>query len=148
MMTVFQPFALGVGSVAESGGETFHVAQSLAVLGAAIAVAGVIIELIRRRRLSETYAMLWLTASAVLIVFGIFPQVLLWLSHLLGLYYLTTAFLVCFLFFLLILMQYSVALSRQEDENRQIVQRMALLQEKLERLEKQPPGPPPAGGPG
>ncbi len=111
--------------------------QGLIFLLAAVLVAGVIIELIRRRFLRESYAMLWLAFAAVLMVFGLAPGLLFWLSKALDLYYLTLAFGVAFGFLTIIVLQYSVVLSRRTEENRQVVQRLALLQEKIERLQKQ-----------
>lgn len=110
--------------------------QGALFLAGALLIAAGIIELIRRRYLRESYAMLWLAFSAVLLVFGLVPQLLFWISELLHLYYLTTALLISFLFLVMIVLQYSIALSRRAEENRQIVQRLALLQEKIERLER------------
>jgi len=110
--------------------------QGLVFLAAALAITGVIVELIRRRYLRESYAMLWLAFAAVMIVLGLFPSLLFYLSdNVLHLYYLTTAGMICFLFLLAIILQYSVVLSRRADENRHMAQKMALLEERLERLE-------------
>ena len=115
---------------------TFLSFQGAVFLVAALLIAAGIIELIRRRYLRESYAMLWLVFAATLLLFGLVPQLLIWISELLHLYYLTTAIVISFLFMIVIVLQYSIALSRRAEENRQIVQRLALLQEKIERLEK------------
>ena len=107
----------------------------IALLCVSVVMAAVIIELIRRRRLRESYAMLWLGVSIVLLLFALFPLLLVWASDLVGLDYQSLALLTCFLFLTAICLQYAVALSRSADENRLIVQRLALMQEKLERLE-------------
>ncbi len=110
--------------------------QGLIMLLAAMLVAGLVVELIRRRRLRESFAMLWLGVAAVFVLFGVFPGLLTLLAGALNLYYLTTAGLIGSLFLILIILQLSVALSRQADENRRLTQRLALIQERLERLER------------
>ena len=107
----------------------------IALLCVSVVVAVVIVELTRRRRLRESYAMLWLGVSLVLLLFALFPLLLVWASHLVGMDYQSLALLTCFLFLTAICLQYAVALSRRADENRRIVQRLAIMQEKLERLE-------------
>ena len=120
-------------------------------LAAAILIFLVSVELIRRRRLREEYAMLWVLASVVLLVFAIFPRLLLLLSELLGVFYLTTVVLIAFSFLSLMVLHLSVVASRSADDTRQIAQRLALLEERLEKLSPpagqssrrdSPPGPP------
>lgn len=130
---VFHDLALAAASPEKT--MTVFSAQGLVFLCASLAVAITTIELVRRRYLRESYAMLWLMVSAILTVFALFPSMLAWISGLLHLYYLTTVFLICFLFLVAIVMQYSVVLSRRAEENRQMVQRLAILQERIERLE-------------
>ena len=107
----------------------------LVFLAVALAVAGTIVELIRRRHLREAYAMLWLGVSAVLLVFGLVPELLAWIAETSGIHYQTVALLVCFAFLIAIVIQLCVVLSRRADESRQLVQRVAMLQERLERIE-------------
>ena len=109
-------------------------------LAAAVLIFVVTVELIRRRKLREEYAMLWVLASVVLLAFAIFPRLLLYLSELLGVFYLTTVVLIAFSFLSLMVLHLSVVASRSADDVRQIAQRLALLEERLERLA------PPAGG--
>jgi hypothetical protein len=123
---------------------TLFTVQGLVFLASALLVAGVIIELIRRRHLRESYAMLWLGVSLVLLLFGLFPEIPLWTSDAIGMDYRTFALLVCFLFLTAIVLQFSIVLSRHAETNRQLVQRLALLQERLERMEQDRDG---AGAP-
>lgn len=116
-------------------GLTLFTWQGLVFLIAALLVAMTIVELIRRRKLRESYAMLWLVVAAVLLLFGVFPDVLFRLSEWIRMDYRTVALLVCFLFLMVIVLQYSCALSRQAEDSRQLVQRVALLEERIERLE-------------
>jgi len=114
---------------------TILTGPGIALLCVSVVVAVVIVELVRRRRLRESYAMLWLGVSTVLFLFALFPLPISWISDLTGMHYQSVALLICFLFLTAICLQYAVALSRRADENRLIVQRLALMQERLERLE-------------
>lgn len=99
---------------------------------AALLIAGVTIELIRRRRLREEYAMLWIAASVLLVVFAIYPRLLLFISQALGIFYLTTLVLLCFSFLALMLLHLAVSVSRSGEDIRQLAQRLALLERRIE----------------
>ncbi len=93
----------------------------------------VTVEMIRRRKLKEEYAMLWLGASLVLVVLAIFPWITFWLNRTLGINYLTLVVIACFLFLAVIVMHYATVLSAQSEHIRQLAQQVALLREKLNR---------------
>ena len=50
--------------------------QRIVPLAVAVVIVLFTIELIRRRKLREEYAMLWLAASIVLTLFAVFPRLL------------------------------------------------------------------------
>ncbi len=108
-------------------------------LSMAAAVVVTTVEMIRRRRLREEYAMLWLGTSVVLSVMAIFPQILFWLNGILGINYLTMLTLSCFLFLAMIVMHYATAISRDTEHIRQLAQQVALLKEEVEKLREQTP---------
>jgi hypothetical protein len=108
--------------------------QHLLPLAASLLITIVTVELIRRRKLREEYAMLWLAASAVLVVFAIFPRLLWQLASLLGVYYLTVMVLLAFSFLALLVIHLAVVISRLADDSRQIAQRLALAEQKLAEL--------------
>jgi hypothetical protein len=106
-------------------------------LSIAAAVLATTVEMIRRRKLREEYAMLWLSTSLVLTVLAIFPQIPFFLNQALGINYLTMLMLSCFLFLAMIVMHYATAISRDAEHIRQLAQQVALLNEEVERLRKQ-----------
>ena len=106
-------------------------------LSIAAAVLATTIEMIRRRKLREEYAMLWLSTSMILTVLAIFPQIPFFLNQALGINYLTLLTLACFLFLAMIVMHYATAISRDAEHIRQLAQQVALLNEEVERLRKQ-----------
>ncbi len=120
--------------MAETTLQGFTLAQRLFAILMAVLIVGGTVELIRRRKLREEYAMLWVCASAAVVVFAIFPGLLFWLLNAAGVYYLTAMVVGGFVFLSLVLMHLAVSASRSADDVRKIAQRLALLEEKLEKL--------------
>ncbi len=108
-------------------------------LSLAAAVVITTVEMIRRRKLREEYAMLWLGTSMILTVLAIFPQIPFWLNRALGINYLTMLILSCSLFLGMIVMHYATAISRDTEHIRQLAQQVALLTEEVDKLRKQAP---------
>jgi hypothetical protein len=109
--------------------------QILTVLVAALLVVGVI-ELVRRRRLLERYALLWLVSSFVLLGLSIWRGALDRIAEQIGVAYPPNAlFIVAFGFVLWMLLHFSVAVSRLSDQSKVLAQRLALLDERLRRVE-------------
>jgi hypothetical protein len=107
--------------------------RRLVPLAMALIVILAAIELIRRRKLREEYAMLWLTASVALLVFAVFPGIVIWLQTTLQVNYLTIIVLSCFLFLAMILMHMATIVSRQAEQIRRVAEQLALLDNKLAR---------------
>src|ERR1022692_515173 len=116
--------------------------QLVAMLGAA-ALLLTVLEMVRRRRLMERYALLWLLSAVVLLALAIWSSALAKISHAIGVIYPPNAlFFIGIGFILLLLLHFSVAVSRLSDESQTLAQRQALLDERLRRQER------PAGDPG
>ena len=108
--------------------------QRIEVLVAAILICVFIFELVRRRHLMERYALLWLLAGIGLMVLALWQGLLTTVSGWVGIYYPPAAlFAAGFVFVLAILLQFSIAISRLSDQNKILAQRVALLQQQLER---------------
>jgi len=102
----------------------------------AITVSGaifvVIIELIRRNRLKERYSLIWLAASAVLIVLSVWRGLLHFIARTIGIYYPPSfLFLLAIFFLLLLLLHFSVILSSLSENNKRLAQDIGMLKEKL-----------------
>lgn len=105
--------------------------QIVGIIGAA-ALLLVILELVRRRRLLERYALLWLLAGVVLLALAIWRGALEQLALLVGIASPPNAlFFVAFGFVLLLLLHFSVAVSRLTDQSKVLAQRLALLEERV-----------------
>jgi len=111
--------------------------EIIALLGS-LSLLALVVELVRRRKLSEAYSLLWLMTAVILLILSLWRGLLDVLAGLLGIFYPPTAlFIVGFGFVLLILLQFSVLASRLSDENRRVIQRLAILDWRLRRLEEQ-----------
>jgi len=106
--------------------------QVLAIVVTAVLLA-VILELVRRRRLMERYAILWLVASAVLLGLAAWRSLLETVASAVGIFYAPSAlFVIAFGFILLLLLHFSLVISRLAEQNKVLAQRLGLLQQQLE----------------
>ena len=109
--------------------------QLVAILGAA-ALLLTVLELVRRRRLMERYALLWLLSAVVLLGLAAWSGALQKISHAIGIYYPPNAlFFVALGFVLLLLLHFSAVVSRLSEQTKVLTQRQALLEERLRRHE-------------
>lgn len=109
--------------------------QIVALLGAG-GLLLFVLELVRRRRLLERYALLWLFSALVLVALAAWVNLLEDVSALIGIAYPPTAlFVIAFGFTLMLLLHFSVAVSRQADQSKVLAQHVALLEERLRRAE-------------
>ncbi len=106
-------------------------AQPASIVFAAVLFA-LVIEMVRRRRLGERYAILWLASAFVLLVLAVWNQLLGSISRAVGISTPSNAFFViAFTFMLLLLLHFSSVASRLADETRVLAQRVALLERRL-----------------
>jgi hypothetical protein len=105
---------------------------------ASVLLLAVILELIRRRRLRERYALLWLATGAVLLALSVWRDGLNTIAGWFGVtgYPPAVLFAVGTLFILLVLLHYATVVSRLSDQNTILAQRIALLEEKLREKER------------
>jgi hypothetical protein len=111
---------------------TSALGQRAEVIAVAVVICVLIFELVRRKHLMERYAILWLVAGVTVLVLALWQGLLTTLSHAVGIYYPPSAlFAVAFVFVLLMLMHFSMTVSRLSDQNKILAQRLALLQQRL-----------------
>jgi hypothetical protein len=102
--------------------------QVVAVIGSALLLL-VILELVRRRRLLERYALLWLFSAIVLLGLAIWDELLSEVASSIGVATPVNAlFFVAFGFVLVLLLHFSLAVSRMADQTKVLAQRLALLE--------------------
>jgi hypothetical protein len=109
-----------------------HVLDVVAV-SASILLVAFVIEAIRRSHLNARYAILWLGAGGVLLVFSLYRPLLHWSAELLGISYPPSLlFGLAFVFLLAIVLHYSLVISSHRDSIRRLAQTIALLERALE----------------
>lgn len=103
---------------------------------AVVVIVGVVIELIRQRKLQERYALLWIATGGVMLVLAVWRGALYALADVTGVAYPPSAlYMVAGLFVLVVLLHYSTVLSRLSDQNKTLAQRLALLESKVRESE-------------
>jgi hypothetical protein len=103
---------------------------------ASVVLLGIVIELIRTRRLRERYALLWPATAGVILVFAAWRSGLHDLSRALGVAYPPNAlFVLAILFMLILLLHFSTVISKLSDRSTILTQRLALLEERIRELE-------------
>jgi hypothetical protein len=109
--------------------------QLVTILGAVVLLVTVL-EMVRRRRLIERYALLWLLSAVVLLGLAIWSDALARISRAIGVIYPPNAlFFVTIGCIVLLLLHFSSVLSRLSDQSETLAQRQALLEERLRRQE-------------
>jgi hypothetical protein len=106
---------------------------------ASVALLGLVIELIRSRKLRERYALLWLATAGVILFFALWREGLHDLAKGLGIAYPPNAlFVLALLFVLMLLLHFSTVISKLSDRSTLLTQRLALMEERLRELEDGP----------
>jgi hypothetical protein len=91
--------------------------------------------LVRNKKIKEEYSLLWLFTSVVFIVFSFWRHGLEHFARLVGIAYPPAAlFLILMLAIFLILIEFSINISKLADKNKTLAQELAILRDELERL--------------
>jgi hypothetical protein len=105
-------------------------------IGATLALFLLVFELVRRRRLMERYALLWLFSTVVLLGLAVWKHLLEEVASAVGIFYAPSAlFVVALGFILAILLHFSLVISRMADQTKVLAQRVGLLQQRLDLAE-------------
>jgi hypothetical protein len=111
--------------------------QVVAIVGA-LALLLFVLELVRRRALLERYALLWLFSSIVILALAVWQDALNVLARSIGIVSAPNAlFFVAMGFILLLLLHFSAAMSRLNDQSKVLAQRQAILEQRLREVERE-----------
>jgi len=115
----------------DAGSQIETKAQIIALI-ATLAIFALILELVRRRRLVERYALLWMSVAAILLVLAIWTDGLDVIADLMGIEEPANAiFILAFGTVFLLLLNFSVATSRLSEETKILAQETARLEQEL-----------------
>jgi hypothetical protein len=108
----------------------------------------VVMELVRRRRLREEYAFLWVLTTVGMMVLATWYGLIEWITQAIGAVAVTTTlFLFALLFLLLISVHFTTVISRLTVQVRRLAQELAILQAERDRAGGAPgPAEAPAAG--
>jgi hypothetical protein len=99
-----------------------------------------VFELVRRRRLMERYALLWLLSTSTLLALAVWKDGLELFANAIGIFYAPSAlFAVALGFIMMLLLHFSLVISRLADQNKLLAQRVGLLAQKVHELEAAAP---------
>ena len=107
----------------------------VAILGS-VGLLLVVLDLVRRRRLLERYALVWLGVTVLLILLSVWDGLLTGVASVIGIVYPPSAlFVIAFGFVIVLLLHFSVAVSRLADQSKVLAQQLGLLEERMRRQE-------------
>lgn len=115
---------------------------TLGVVGAAATLV-VLFEMLRRQRLREKYALIWVVIALGTVVLVVFPSLLTRAADLLGVQVPSNLlFFAASMLLLLLSIQFSYEIGRLEDRTRTLAEEVALLRLNLEQLSPDEPAAP------
>jgi hypothetical protein len=113
----------------------------LVAVAASLVLLVVVFELVRRKRFLERYALLWLFSGVVLLLLSIWKELLENVANAIGIFYPPSAlFVIAFGFVLVLLLHFSLAVSKLADQSKILAQRLALLEERQRKQEREVEG--------
>lgn len=107
-------------------------------LAVALAVYLILILIFLKNKAIELkYTLLWLAAGAAMGILIIFPQILPWFIHLLGVTdNMNGLFLICIAFLMMLLMELTSIVSRQARKIRRLTQNQAIMEREIRELKE------------
>ena len=107
--------------------------QKIFAISVSILIMGVVVELVRRRKLREEYSWLWLLTGGMIILLVMWYDLLVALTSLIGaIAPTTTLFIFGLLFLMLISLRYSIQISKLSHQIKEMGQQLALLKGEVE----------------
>ena len=111
-------------------------AQIVMLVALAVYTAALVL-LLRKKRLTLRYTLLWIFSDVLMLILAVFPGILPWFAGLVGIYDHTNALFAAVLFCLiLILVSLTSAVSGMSESIKKLSQANALLEKRLEDLER------------
>lgn len=114
-------------------GTTLRISLIIAI----VAYFVIILWLLKDKKLSLKYTLLWILAGTVMAILVIFPSLLTWLSNLVGIQSsMNGLFIFCIAFVIMILMSITSIVTRLNRKVRVLSQEIAILEKRIRELEE------------
>ena len=98
-----------------------------------IFLLGLVIELIRRKKLKEKYALGWLFSACILLVFSLWRNLIDIIAKMAGIFYAPAVLLpVVILLGTMLFLYFSVVITKLTEDNKRLFQELGLLRQKIE----------------
>lgn len=110
--------------------------QYIAIVGSVLLIIFILF-LIKQKRLKEEYSLLWLLFATLFLVISLWKNALDWISELLGIAYPPAAlFLILLMAIFVIMIEYSIIISRHSKWIRKMGQDVGIMKNEIEQLKK------------
>ena len=107
----------------------------IAAVSFSIVLLAIVLELVRRRRLTEEHSLIWIAGSLTLLILSVWRNVLDVAARVVGVYYPPALLLLALTGFVcLVSLYFSVVISRQRQDIERMVEELALLEVEVRRL--------------
>lgn len=111
--------------------------QILSIIGS-LAIIFFLIELVRSRRLKESYSLLWFGIAFIFLLLSLWRNLLAFLASLMGVDYPPAAlFLILIMGLYLLSIHFSIVISRLSEENKDLSQEIGLAKLEIEKLKEE-----------
>lgn len=98
----------------------------------------ILLYLIKRKMLNLKYSLLWIFSGFIMLVIAIFPKIAVGITKSLGIVNVTNGLFSLIIFFILIiLMSVTAIVSKMKENNKQLIQKCAMLEKKIVEIEKE-----------
>lgn len=115
---------------------------NLAAFLLALAIVGLVTEMLRRKKLREKYAIWWLVVGVATLILAAFPQLLVMVAQLVGVQLPSNLlFILSILMLLGVCLHLSWEISVVEEETRALAEEVAILRVQVERINSMAPSP-------
>ena len=109
-----------------------NISSRIVSIGLSLCLLLLILELVRRKKLKEKYALLWIFSGGTILSLAIANSILNRLTNLLGITLpINTVFFFGIFFLILINLHFSLVISDLSEQNKKIAQKLALLETEL-----------------
>lgn len=106
--------------------------QLISIIGS-VSLFVVVFNLVRKRRLKTEYSLIWLIVSIVFIVFSLWKNGIDWMAGLLGIAYAPSVLFLLLLFgIVMLLIEFSLIISKQAEKIKILSQEFGLMKHELE----------------
>jgi len=108
----------------------------LIAVAVSLALVVVVVELVRRTKLTEQYSLIWLLCGAALLLLSVWKNILDISARWLGIYYPPAVLLLVLVFFVFVASLYfSVVISGQRRQIERLIEEVAIMDARLRELE-------------